>query len=65
MGKYDLSNKPHNLKGKSCQNNSEIDAWYYEENGGLLLYIDCGPYSKYKLKIPWRSIRAALRRKDK
>lgn len=35
--------------------------WYYEENGGILVYV-----AEYRdpFLIPWRKLRASLKRKD-
>ena len=38
-------------------------AWWYEENGGVLVVVETHPET-IQLHIPWRSIRAALARKE-
>ncbi|KKK73333.1 hypothetical protein LCGC14_2894870 [marine sediment metagenome] len=62
MGRKDLSLEPHNTKAKSPTCDSEYNAWWYEENGGVLVYIDA--YPLMELKIPWSTLRNALKRKD-
>jgi len=39
-------------------------SWWYEEPAGLVLYDATGG-SHYIGVIPWRDVRAALKRKDK
>lgn len=56
MAKKDLWLKPHNISA---------DFWWYEEPSGIVLVfypLAGGPVTQ---TIPWRAIRAALRRKDK
>lgn len=40
------------------------DCWYYEEPGGLHVYFDSGKGIILVGIIPWRSIRASLKRYD-
>jgi len=58
----DLSLKPKDMKKlESFGDHGQNDAWFYEEPGGFLIVMDgVGQYL-----IPWRTIRAALTRKDK
>lgn len=46
-------------------------AWYYEENGGIDIIVDTAAFSEIStrrvpihVKIPWRKLRASLKRKD-
>ena len=55
MSDKDLKLEPHNLKD---------DAWWYEENSGIEVHIDC-PLKHHAIKISWGSLRNALKRKDK
>ena len=56
-------------KNKLSLEPQQLDmGWYYEDNGGIEVYIDfvaqqnrTGPA---KIKIPWRKLRASLKRKD-
>jgi len=53
----DLELKPHNINPIW---------WWYEESGGICVVHGVGGNaSENMVNIPWRSIRAALRRKDK
>jgi hypothetical protein len=52
MAKEHLQLEPHNI-GKNL--------WWYEENYGVYVYVNHLPFP---IKISWRSLRAALRRKD-
>ena len=60
MAKEHLKREPHNL--------SE-DVWWYEENAGIDLHLETvcpnGGHSHESYLIPWVTIRAALKRKDK
>lgn len=61
MSKKHLSPRPHNIKPGS---------WWYEENSGIeVVHQIRDDYGKYirtdHIRIPWVSIRAALKRKDK
>ena len=38
-------------------------AWWYEEPGGVTLVVESHDETM-QLRIPWQSLRAALRRKD-
>jgi hypothetical protein len=61
MANIQLSRAPHSVGPQNRVLARE--AWWYEETGGISVYIDRnGTVSA--VKIPWRSIRAALRRKD-
>ena len=55
MSKKDLQGKPHNINPFS---------WWYEENHGVTVVVEPKPETQ-QIKMPWRSIRAALKRKDK
>lgn len=51
-----LDLKPHNLAP---------DCWYYEEKNGLYVYwLPPGKTAQLICVIPWRSLRASLKRKD-
>ena len=41
------------------------DAWWYEDRCGITVIINLGPLHSTSVNIPWRSVRAALARKDK
>lgn len=61
MGNEHLSHKPHQVT---------TDFWWYEENDGIKLYVrgydEKGSQKNlYCNKITWKSLRAALSRKDK
>ena len=61
MSDKDLKTKPHHHKGQA-------GFWWYEEPGGIAVVVEFA--TKYGIKqrvvtIPWRSLRAALARKDK
>ena len=56
MGNRHLSRDPHHTK--------DDGVWWYEEPVGITLFVE----QRTKVAtiiIPWRSIRAALKRKDK
>lgn len=61
MAMKDLKIEPHQT--------IDEDVWWYEENKGIELRIDCicpsGQRDHKVLLIPWYQIRAALARKDK
>lgn len=64
----ELSNRPQNL-GRAPNWNAAIkDAWYYEDNGGISVYTtfqrQLAETDTVWLTIPWRKIRASLKRKD-
>ncbi len=61
MSEEHLSLKPKTLKTEGYP---VREAWFYEENGGLSVYIRTGT-GVGKTTIPIASIRAYLRRKDK
>jgi hypothetical protein len=42
----------------------EAGAWFYEEHDGLSIIVTPREFSIH-LKIPWRKIRASLKRKDR
>ena len=58
MANKHLLLKPHEPRDESF--------WWYELNGGIEIYVPAhvGAIAKV-IKIPWRSLRAALARKDK
>lgn len=53
MANKHLKLKPHKPKSGLF--------WWYEGNDGISIYTGTGP----AMCIPWRAIRAALKRKDK
>lgn len=56
-----LQRTSHKIRGRK-------DAWWYEEGRGLAIVVECDPSTNRQTKIidiPWRSIRAAVARKDK
>ncbi len=57
MANKHLSNRPHHHENRQ-------DIWWYEEPGGVCIISHHLPNGK-RFSIPWRSIRAALARKDK
>ena len=62
MSDKDLTTKPHNTTDDSC--------WWYDDPGGINIVKriedENGDYVRVdQVTIPWRSIRAALKRKDK
>jgi hypothetical protein len=67
MSNKDLKLTPHQLTKEVDQHGGET--WWYEEPGGICIVheiYDQGVHERTDLiKIPWRSIRAALQRKDK
>ena len=63
MSKKHLSLKPKAARVKYPE---IAEAWWYEENGGIDIHIDPRQANRHiSLFIPWASIRAALKRKDK
>lgn len=62
MSNKDLSGKPHNIKSKG-------EMWWYEENAGIKILCNRNEgeenYPIVTGIISWRTIRAALKRKDK
>ena len=40
------------------------ETWLYEEDGGISIYFSTGGAGQRLGVIPWRFIRAALKRKD-
>lgn len=62
MSDKDLSTKPHYHKGQP-------GFWWYEEPSGLFVFcehiLQDGGMHVRMVKIPWVSVRAALRRKDR
>jgi hypothetical protein len=60
MANKDLSLKPHHQK-------KDESWWWYEENQGISVVVERSqiPGEVGIFDIPWQSIRAALRRKDK
>lgn len=59
MANKDLSLKPHFFRATK-------EVWWYEEGQGLAIEIaPCGCRPHREVKISWRSIRAALERKER
>ena len=56
MTKKDLQLKPHSVTS---------DFWWYEENQGISICIRLSSTDTITRNIPWCSLRAALKRKDK
>ena len=57
MSDKHLLSKPHNIGKRD-------DAWWYEVSHGISVIVE--PQSNTTtVRIPWRSVRAALARKDK
>jgi hypothetical protein len=56
MSNEDLQRKPHNDKSGQM--------WWYEEPAGMTFVVWPSRDTR-EFVIPWRSIRAALRRKEK
>jgi hypothetical protein len=59
MANKDLSRNPHNMSH---------DFWWYEENYGISIIYQITTFKgieQRERRIPWRSLRAALKRKDK
>lgn len=60
MSKKHLKLEPHDAKGL----HKGYSVWWYEVNAGININWNNGKtYGNYT--IPWESIRAALKRKDK
>ena len=55
MSKEHLKLEPHNI---------HPGAWWYETNGGIEVCIEPRPATQI-VYIPWVSLRAALKRKDR
>lgn len=55
MANNHLQRKPHDVTE---------DLWWYEEPGGICICFKNGNRFNQAL-IPWRSVRAAIKRKDK
>ena len=62
MSDKHLSREPHRLRGTSR-------TWWYEESHGLTVvhefYVNDTYQRTDQIKIPWRTIRKALERKDR
>jgi len=56
MSKHHLQLKPHNVTE---------DFWWYEETGGIAICYGDQTSGVICRNISWRSLRAALNRKDK
>ena len=56
MSKKHLSRHPHDI---------DTRAWWYEENHGIEIIVESLNEKMRHLKIPWVSVRAALKRKDR
>lgn len=61
MGNKHLKREPHEITDR---------CFWYEENNGIKIYVDSTDYADdmyshtEEYLIPWKDIRAALRRKD-
>jgi len=59
MAKKDLKREPYDL---------DETVWWYEDNKGIDLHVEIvspsGQRSHQSYLIPWKEIRAALKRKD-
>jgi hypothetical protein len=56
IGKDGLDRRPHNVA---------TDVWYYEMRGGLEIHWNPPKDGSYLVCIiPWKSVRASLRRKE-
>lgn len=53
----DLKGNPHTIANRT-------DAWWYEEPHGISVVVEPGEKTK-TIDIPWKSIRNALKRKDR
>lgn len=62
MAKKDLIGKPHTAKSARYPGDEILDVWWYEKNAGIEIYVQSKP--TIIVKIPWKSIRNALKRKD-
>lgn len=58
MANKHLSRRPH-------QHDKSTGWWWYEETGGIEIYHGNPDGRSECLLIPWRCVRAALKRKDK
>ena len=56
MADKDLKTRPHHHRGEGTW-------WWYEDPKGMTVVVE--PPPTRIVEIPWRSIRAALRRKDR
>jgi len=57
MADKDLKRGPHYFKHRD-------DVWWYEEPKGIYIVVKQQFKTTTDIEIPWRSLRAALRRKD-
>ena len=63
MAKKHLKNEPHQLP-----ENFSSEGWWYEEMKGIDIHMEVrlgGQLTHESFFIPWKDIRAALKRKDK
>lgn len=59
MADKHLSRNPHHLRGRK-------DVWWYDDKGGIDVMVErMGFNDVTQIRIPWRSIRAALYRKER
>ena len=60
MSNKDLLRTSHAIR-------DDKDAWWYEEEKGICLVVSDPSKDRntFQFTIPWRSLRAALKRKDK
>jgi hypothetical protein len=58
-----MSNK--NLRRTAHEFKKEKRVWWYEETKGIRLVVNFGKGTVCQPIIPWKTIRAALARKDK
>jgi len=65
MGNKHLNRYPHDLHGRNIAEG--FQAWWYEDDYGIWVYISDPNDNKFarQCTIPWKSLRAALARKDK
>ena len=56
MSKAHLKRAPHTINE---------DWWWYEEPQGICVVHHMGTRGAFTVEIPWRSLRAALKRLDK
>ena len=61
MSKKHLKRDPHDAR----VTHGNAQAWWYEENFGICVVVEPRDDRTAQIVIPWRSIRAALARKDK
>ncbi|OHB71903.1 MAG: hypothetical protein A2W23_06545 [Planctomycetes bacterium RBG_16_43_13] len=62
-GRSKVAEKDLRLTSHKVKNDLK-DIWWYEENYGFQIFI-AATEGVIEIKIPWNSIRAALKRKDK